>query len=311
MRHPAYHLRPNKAVDRLILVEAIRRLEKLGDIAAYTYFGFGGPYLEEFRLLYEIFPTIGMVSIEENGETHKRQKFHLPCGKLRLEHEEFQSFLAQYQANDAKSIFWLDHTGLEYWHFESFIALLGKVAAGSMIKVTLQAEPMYYKDKPAEFRERFEAVMPDPYADPPVRFRDYVCLLQDMMRIAAQRALPAEMPLTFQPVSSFFYSDGTGMFTLTGVVWDRQELDKVKEKFKGWEFANLNWAVPKRIDVPILSTKERLHLQHKLPCPRDAGKILCGTLGYLIDDTETRSEAKLRQYAAFHRYSPYFMKATP
>jgi hypothetical protein len=252
-----------------------------------------------------------MVSIEKDRETHKRQEFHLPCGKLRLKYMEFQSFLAQFQATDAKSIFWLDHTGLEYWHFESFMALLGKVAAGSMIKVSLRAEPRDYEDNSQKFRDIFEAVMPDPYADPPVRFRDYVCLLQDMMRIAAQRALPAEMPLTFQPVSSFFYSDGTGMFTLTGIVCERRELDKVKVAFKGWEFANLIWAAPKRIDVPILSTKERLHLQHKMPCPRDAGKILCRTLGYLIDDTETKSEAKLRQYAAFHRYSPYFMKAIP
>jgi hypothetical protein len=311
MRHPAYHLRPNKAVDRLLLVEAIRRLERLGDISAYTYYGFGGPYLEEFRLLYELFPEMGMISIEENAETWKRQQFHLPCGKLRLEKMSFQSFLAQYQANDAKSIFWLDYNGLEYWHFESFMTLLGNIAADSMIKVTLRADPTDYIGKPNEFRKRFEAIMPDPSADPPGRLRDYVYLLQEMMQIAAQRALPAATPLMFQPVSSFFYSDGTGMFTLTGIVCLRKELAKIKGLFQGWKFANVSWARPKRIDVPILSTKERLHLQNKLPCTSNGGKILRRALGYLIDESWEITEGKLQQYADFHRYSPYFMKAIP
>ena len=65
MKQPPYHLRPNKAVDRLALVEAIKRLGRMGDLSEYTYYGLGGPYLEDFRLLYELCPEIKMVSIEE------------------------------------------------------------------------------------------------------------------------------------------------------------------------------------------------------------------------------------------------------
>jgi len=296
-----------------MLVEAIRHIEKLGNIDAYTYYGFGGPYLEDFRILYELFPDIGMVSIEEDEEIYKRQGFHLPCGKLILKHIEFTSFLAQYGATDSKSIFWLDYTGLKYSHFESFMALLGKVAADSMIKITLRADPTDYSnvEKAKEFRKKFEAVMPDPSADPSGRLRDYLRLLQGMIQIAAQKALPAEMPITFQPVSSFFYSDGTWMFTLTGIVCLRTDLAKIRKVFQGWKFSNLNWATPKIIDLPVLSTKERLHLQNQLPCPRNAGIILGRRLGYVIDDSIEWTDAKLQQYADFHRYSPYFMKAIP
>ena len=70
-RHPAYHLRPNKAVDRLVFLEILRVLELLvSSLDEYTYIGFGGPYLEDFRLIAQMFPTLEMISIEEDEETN-------------------------------------------------------------------------------------------------------------------------------------------------------------------------------------------------------------------------------------------------
>ena len=314
MKHPAYHLRPNKAVDRLTLIEAVKHIRKLGgDLSEYTYYTLGGPYLEDCRLLYEFYPEIKMISIEENEETHKRQRFHLPCGTLKLRRAQLKSFLVQYDAKDEKSIFWLDYTRLEYGNFDDFMLLLGKVAANSMIKVTLKAKPRILSGtkKAYEFRERFEALMPNPSASPPSTSGGFAYLIQEMMQIASQKALPSVTPLTFQPVSSFYYSDGPNMFTLTGFVCLRTEQANVKRAFQSLQFANLNWRPPKRIDVPLLSTKERLHLQHLLPCGNRAGSVLRQALGYHIDDDRQRSEMKLRQYADFHRYFPYFMKAIP
>ncbi len=311
MRPPAYQLRPNKAVDRLIFVEAIRRLETRGRLDEYTYYGLGGPYLEDFRLLYEMCPTIRMVSLERDPDILKRQRFHVPCNRLTLEEVELRSFVAQYDPRNEKSIFWLDYTGLEYAHFETFAALLGKVAADSMIKLTLRAKWNDYLAKAQEFRERFGALMPDPAADPPTTNEGYASLLQAIVRIAAQRALPSAVPLMFQPICSFYYSDGTPMFTVTGLVCFRSEKNAMRAAFRSWEFASFNWAKPKRIDVPILTTKERLHLQSRLPCHRRSGQVLRRTLGYLIDENQNKTDSTLKQYALFHRYSPYFMRAIP
>ena len=101
------------------------------------------------------------------------------------------------------------------------------------------------------------------------------------------------------------------MFTLTGVVCSRKQVDEVQRPFQDWQFSNLDWSEPKRIDVPILSTKERLHLQEHLPCGEHAGRVLREALGYLIDDDRQKTEDRLKQYADFHRYAPYFMRATP
>jgi hypothetical protein len=180
-----------------------------------------------------------------------------------------------------------------------------------MVKVTLRAEPKDFIDDPHEFRRKFEILMPDSSAVPPATSEDLANLIQGMVQIASQRALPSALPHVFQPVSSFYYSDGTGMFTLTGVVCRRSDQAHVRSVFKDLKFASLNWARPKKIDVPVLSTKERLHLQRLLPCSSAAGELLRKELGYLIDTNRSQTERKLQQYADFHRYFPYFMKATP
>ena len=76
MRHPPYHLRVNKAIDRFLLVQIIDILKRYCEISDYTYYGFGGPFLEDCRLIHNRCPEIKIVSIEKNEHTFKRQEFH-------------------------------------------------------------------------------------------------------------------------------------------------------------------------------------------------------------------------------------------
>lgn len=321
MKQPPFHLRPNKAIDRLAFIDAIKYWGKSNDLSEYTYYGFGGWTLEDFRLIYEFHPEIKMISIEESGEVYKRQQFHIPCrgAQLKLRNIEFRVFLAQYEAQDEKAVFWLDYFWLKYAHFEEFMILLGKVFPGSIVKITLRCEPSDYigRDeaetarKIEEFQKQFQEVLPHTSDQPSTAFIDLAKLLQDMVQIAAEKALSSVTPLKFVPISSFCYADGPGMFTLTGIVCLRTQEAIVRAAFKSWDFANLNWNQPILIDVPTLSTKERLHLQQRLPRRTGAGRILRNALGYLIEEDVLRTEAKLQQYANFHRYFPYFMKTIP
>ncbi|GAC1633038.1 MAG: hypothetical protein NVS9B14_07120 [Candidatus Acidiferrum sp.] len=315
MKHPPYHTRPNKAADRLTLIDAIRLAVKTEELGEYTYYSMGGPTLEDFRLIYEFYPEIRMVCIERDQETYKRQRFHLPCRsrRLRLENTTFQSFLAQYEAKDEKSIFWMDYTDLKLAHFDDFMELLGKVGTNSIIKITLRCHPRDYKgpEQAEEFRKRFEAVLPNASDRPPAQFDKFAVLLQKMVQIASQKALPSAMPSMFLPLSSFYYNDGVGIFTLTGVVCQRTREPMFRKALKKWPFANTNWNEPREIDVPSLSTRERLHLQRHLPRGGNAGRTLQRALGYLIDDSSEQTESQLQQYADFHRYFPHFVKAIP
>ena len=311
MIQPAYHLRPNKAVDRFILLEAIRHLGQIEDLSDYTYYGLGGSYLEDFRVLYEAREDISMVSIESKEHIFKRQEFHLPCSTIRLEKMDLFHFIDLYEHDGKKSIFWLDYTNLALANFEYFELLLQKVAERSIVKISLRAEPTDWLDRPERFAQEFRAIMPNPDDEPSTMNLSYAKLLQDMLQIVAQRALPVELATVFQPITSFFYSDSIGMFTMTGIVCSRDDKETFRDVFCGWNFANLDWREPKVIDVPILSTKERLLLQEKLPCSGNAGKTLFEALGYKLGGGENGTVRQLEQYAQFHRYYPYFIRAVP
>ena len=79
----------------------------------------------------------------------------------------------------------------------------------------------------------------------------------------------------------------------------------MRQRFKNW---NLDWEDPRRIDVPILSTKERLHLEKCLPTKTKTGRSLSRALGYRIDNTESQHLEKLKQYEKFYQYYPYFAR---
>ena len=47
-----YHLRHNKSIDREVFLEGLSLLSKKIDVKEYTYIGFGGPMLEDFRIMH-------------------------------------------------------------------------------------------------------------------------------------------------------------------------------------------------------------------------------------------------------------------
>lgn len=311
MSVPAYHLRPNKAVDRFLLIEAIRRLEPLNGLGQYTYYSMGGPYLEDFRTVYELCNEISMVSIEKDEQVLERQKFHSPCSTIRFAHMDLFDFIRDYEADEELSIFWLDFTDLRYRNLESFMLLLGKVAEGSVVKITLRAQASDYFKNSDSFVNEFQGLMIAPHSPPPVDGRQFASAIQDIVQVAAQQALPSQLGVLFQPLTSFHYSDGSWMLTVTGVVCSRAQSQSLKDLFESWQFSNLEWANPTRIDVPFLSTKERLHLQDKLPCSDSVGDQLLAKLGYWLDPSEARTKQQLVQYADFHRHYPYFIRGVP
>lgn len=157
MKHPPYHLRVNKAIDRFLLIEILDILKKYCDISNYTYYGFGGPFLEDCRLIHNRCPEIKTVSIETNQETHKRQEFHRFSKSLDLKFENFTNFLANFSST-GREIFWLDYTDLKFGHFEDFMSILGKVPDKSIVKMTIRAEP--YNKGWEEFYREYVQILP-------------------------------------------------------------------------------------------------------------------------------------------------------
>ena len=328
MRHPPYHLRVNKAIDRFLLVEIIDILERYCDISDYTYYGFGGPFLDDCRLIHNHCPEIKIVSIEKKEHTFKRQEFHRFSKNLDLRRTDFASFLANF-SSDGKEIFWLDYTDLRFGHFDEFMSIIEKVSENSIVKITVRAEPppnglyaweKFQREYEAEstsngvavwenFLREYEQVLPPSARQTAIetRFR-FVKLLQDMFQMASQQALPASGERVFQLLDSAHYNDQTEMLSITGMVCNKNDVSEIRRWFKNWAFRNLDWKAPRKIDVPTLSAKERLHLEKKLPPKTKTGRSLARALGYKIDDSDQKHLEKLRQYEEFYQYYPYFAR---
>ena len=305
MRHPPYHLRVNKAIDRLLLVKILDILKRHCDLSNYTYYGFGGPFLEDCRLIHNRCPEVRIVSIETNQQTFKRQEFHQFSKNLELRREDFSSFLANFSSNGGE-IFWLDYTDLRLKHFEEFVSVLGQVSENSVVKITIRAEP-YEKEWEDFEREYGQLLPPSPKKTDIGRLLPFTNLLQEMLQVASQQALPASGESVFQLLDSSHYRDQTHMLSITGIVCNKSKVSKIRRRFKNW---NLDWAEPRRIDVPTLSTKERLHLEKYLPTKAQTGRSLSRALGYKIDNTESKHLEKLKQYEEFCQYYPYFARVS-
>lgn len=319
MAVPAYHLRTNKAVERFLFIQLLKNIIPLKDCNNYTYCSLGGPYMHDFRLIHENFPRMKMISIEKDADVYKRQKFNLPSGDITLLKDDLSSYLSTFTPVNDSYVFWLDYTALRYSYFEDYKKLLTKLPAGSVIKITFRCEPSaylnkghdrkktngdYVRDKEIEFKNWFSNVLPGNFTRVPRAQKGFAKLLTKMLKIASQQALPkASKGNIVVPASDFYYRDGAGIYTFTGVIADMDSAADVRQSISHLKYANTGWRKnPKLINIPVLSSKERLHLQADLPCK---GGQLQKNLGFKIG---ANSLEQLKQYAEYYKEYPYFIQ---
>lgn len=322
-KHPPYQLRVNKAVDRLLLANLIN---KMGPADKYTYHSLAGPFLEDLRVMHHYFPEMKLISFEDDTNTYNRQKFHKFCSKNHLELKPVSIgyfILHDYEPKD-KDIFWLDYTGLEIGHFNDFQNVLKAVLPGSIIRITLRAQPNLDLDEledqlPVEnidiirknlnydFREKFDALLSVPAPELFSNLADYALTIQRMIGKAASEALDTSgSPVDFMPIESTRYRDGVQMLSLTGIVYIRKEKENCQKALLAKGYKEFDWkTTPRLISVPALSTKELLALEDSLPIENgeDAGEALNKILSYM-------EKKQLAHYAEFHREYPQFIRVS-
>ncbi len=274
-------------------------------LSDYTYYGFGGPYLEDCRLIHDRCPEIKIVSIENNQQTYERQEFHRFTKNLEIRKEDFAEFLLNFSSS-GREIIWLDYIDREYTRFNEFKSILGKVSEKSVVKITIRAE----RDRQnlERFKEQYPKMLPSKIPNDIFEESKLVKLLQDMLQLATQQALPTSGESVFQLLSSSYYREPTRMLSVTGIVCNKNEVSEIQQWFKDWAFLNLTWENPREINVPILSIKERLHLEKHMPTQDRTGHTLSQVLGYKIEKKSREHIEKLKQYEEYYQYYPYFAR---
>lgn len=318
-----YHLRPNKAIDRYAFLELLSKIDRSSSISQYKYIGFGGHSLEDFKYIHSRFGLGNMLSIEEDADVYNRQKFNQPHNCIDCLQQSSSQFIDEFQRTQ-ETIIWLDYMKPKELRkqIEEFQATISKLELLDIIKITVNSHAASYVPSQEDMKSLelksarisyLKTVLGDifPPAEVTVdmmtekRFPEALNLV---LKYAANLAMLGQNDIYFQPLTAFSYADGQQMLTVTGIILERNEkqgfLDKTN--IDKWELSNIDWKPPRRINVPDLTIKERLHIDSRLP--NSEAKTIQDELGFLFDSKKSVSLEMLETYVLFYRQSPYFSR---
>lgn len=318
-----YHLRQNKAIERNLFIELLSMLNRFRPIIDYTYVGFGGPFLEDFKLMHSHFGNVGMISLENDGNVLSRQVFNAPldCNCIKCIHLNSGDFIDTY-AIDGNSIIWLDFADANKIgdQVREFSALITKLRAYDILKITLNANPDCLGNpdgtaaekrqrRLSNLKSRLAGKIPTEISEDDMDTRKLPGAICKILRNTAKLATKGRGDEIFMPLSSFVYADSDHqMLTHTGVILPVSEKDDFLRTttLDRWGFSNLEWGNPVRIRVPELTIKERLFINAQLPS-KDEVDIHNDMKVFFADD-EFESLALLKNYIMFYRHFPYYSR---
>lgn len=321
-----YHLRPNKFIERQLFVELLLRINAVRPIRDYLYVGFGGAYLEDFKILHQEFGIRHMVSLEQEDWVHQRQLFNKPYGCIECLKKTSGEFIDEFNAivstfpDTSHVLIWLDYMEVKKLRTQlnEIRALVPKLQRYDLLKVTLNVNPETLGDRKCnpsmpidellekrfkKLSERIGDLLPEDVTKDDMTAARYPRAILAILRkciLAASEELPEGF---VQPLAAFVYRDSAHqMLTLTCALIDKAaETDFLsRSDLATFEFATLNWDKFQTIDVPYLSIKEKLHLDERL------FSNPARTVEVRVDEDEAVSAAMIDQYGKLYRYYPHY-----
>lgn len=324
-----YHMRPNKAVERQLFVELLSKVNRFKPIRLYTYVGFGGSFLEDFKLIHTYFGNKKMISIEEDSNVLRRQKFNLPLKCIKRLHQKSGDFIASYSVNGPATI-WLDYASASDTRIqvEEFESLISKLQTYDIVKITLNANPETLvpqdskdendKRETSDIRnskrlqilsERLGDYLPQEITPDMMNTAGLPLVYCRVLEFAANNALNGRSLETFQPLSAFVYADSAHqMLTVTGIVLEKTEIKKFLREtaIKQWQLSSIDWKTIHKIRVPDLTAREKLFIDRYLPASNE--KQIHKKLNFLFHEDEAVSLEILKSYTTLYRYYPSYHK---
>lgn len=327
-----YHLRHHKAIDRAVFLDLLTRIGRATpqDARNYHYFGFAGPFSEDFKLIHAHLGIKKFTSIERNSIVRKRQIFNKPLRNIDYRLQTSRAFVDGYQSN-GPAVVWLDYAeprpGSQLAEVET---LVSKLVDFDVLKVTFnasshglvagdQADANLVDLRIEEARRRLGAYIPvgAVLTGDDVESTGYASLILKAAEAAVKNGLKGAAGSFFQPLSALTYQDSEHkMVTLTGIILPFGGKNKFLQLtgLKSWALGVTKWGSPRTepllISMPEMSLRERLFVDRGLPVRSTSAKKLMKELGFrLMSGSEERTLKALESYKRFYRYYPHFVRA--
>lgn len=268
-----YMLRPNKNVERKLIIATLKKLESRFQISKYRYVGFGSMWYSDFVLMHKLFGMSDLVTIEKQKSRKKRVEFNKPFACIRVRMEEAATALGEI-LDVTPSIVWLDYDGpLEGAMTGDIETAVGAMSSGSMILVTVNALVDQLKGKKDEDVE----LSPEEYLasicedksliDKKDRLtrNEFPALAADILQKRLKSAVLEKKPgCEYIPIWTYWYADDAEMITVGGMI--AHGADQANYHASG--AATLPFVTGTavfEIELPILTEKEKRALDRLLP----------------------------------------------
>ncbi|ENC6732724.1 hypothetical protein ABKZ05_003442 [Vibrio navarrensis] len=319
-----YHLRQNKAVERILFEEQLKILDRwlidvnANSIEKYRYVGFGGPFLEDFKSIHRNLKIVDMVSIELDEDTLKRQEFNKPVSCITLLNRPMKA--EEFINNDPfskETILWLDYVSTEYnSQLDDVRNAIEKMSEYDILKVTLNANAGNIQTSNPNLQqgrlEVFEEKISNDYLPMHLQADDFTnknfhkVLINSVVN-ALSAGTSNKPDLKAKLLSSFVYKDGQQMLTISCILLSDLKAKHFDQnsKLKDWEFYYDGQHVHD-ISLPSLSARERIEIERLLP---DGDlQAVKQRLGYKIVRGQNENDLLLENFIHYHARYPWFGK---
>jgi len=267
-------IRPNKNVERKLILATLNRLRLQFSIADYRYVGFGSMWFSDFVLMHKALGISDMVTIENQKSRAKRVEFNKPFGCIAVKMEDATTALGEV-LDDKQSIVWLDYDGpLKNAVTGDIETAIGAMSPGSMFLVTINAMVEQLRGHKNEDDEELSMIdyLVDVCEDESLRSRENeitrvqfpefaASILHERIKSAVLEKKPG---CEYQPIWCYRYADDAEMITVGGMIVDKPARQKFVDSGAG-ELAHVTGEALFHIELPILTEKEKRALDKRLP----------------------------------------------
>jgi hypothetical protein len=268
-----YEFRPAKQVERRMILDLFQRLMEAGfPISSYQYTGLGSLYFIDFILFRRYLGITRMVSAESSPDVEKRVEFNKPYGSIEIYPGDIADCIPSLSP-DRKHILWLDYDRvITKEAIDAIVLAATQLSPGSLLLITIDAEPPVKDGKTKQWRQYFQREAGDYLGnlakDQQFARSGLISINASIIEKSIMHGLSGRSDIKFFPLLNFVYADGHHMLSVGGMLGTDEDGQKLKT-LSTRKLPFLRYSIvtnPYRIRVPLLTRKERLHLDSIMPC---------------------------------------------
>lgn len=301
-----FRLRPAKAVERKMIVEACGRMSAFSNILGYRYVGMGSPFFNDFALMHRRYGMNNLICIEREVQHKDRFLFNKPFDCIKMEWGESSDVLPTLRWTGIPTIAWMDYDDrFSKDMLSDFRTIFSQIEPGAIALFTIQARGDSFGNEELspleELQEELGEFVPIDTKATDMNGKAFQKLIRRIVdgeigRILGQRnaATPVQNRVVYKQLFNFSYADDVRMTTIGGVIYRADQVQRLATcEFEDFDFLRCG-DKPLEIKVPTLTHREQWELDAGMPLQQPGPGFL--------------APGDISEYGKLYRYYPTFVE---